>query len=118
MSPVQYKALMILNYLDDIKQHEHDWNALKRAFLSSGMGKPEALFPEQFGTPSDDKEVQEMADEPEGDDVHYDYSGVTWKSGGEAFEEYQQLMSEINSLSTGTLSGDSLATDPEYTEWR
>jgi hypothetical protein len=111
ISPVQTKALIVLNYLDDIERHKQSDLALRRAFLSSGLADPAKLFPDELGGAK--KKSEEV---PDSDDVHYDYSGVNWKSGGEAIAEYEQLMRKIGAVQSGTLTGDML-TEPEWTNW-
>lgn len=111
ISPVQSKANIILTYLDDIDRNKGKILALKRAFLSSGLADPAKLFPDELGVPK-----KEVVPEADGDDVHYDYSGVTWKSGGDAIAEYEQLMQKIGAAKSGLLTGDMMA-EPEWTKW-
>lgn len=111
ISPVQSKANIILTYLDDIDRNKGNVLALKHAFLSSGLADPAKLFPDELGGP---KRKAEPA--PDSDDVHYDYSEVTWKSGGDAIAEYEQLMQKIGAAQSGILTGDMMA-KPEWTKW-
>lgn len=111
ISPVQSKALVILNYLDDIAHNKDNTLALKRAFLSGGLADPVKLFPDELG--ESNKEAERATD---GDDVHYDYSEVTWKSGQDSFAEYEQLMEKIGSAKSGLLTGDMMV-EPTWTNW-
>jgi hypothetical protein len=116
LSPVQTKALVVLNFLDDIQKHEGDIAALKRAFLSSGLAEPSKIFPEAF---QDNEDTQNFSEVPNDENVNFDYSGVTWKSGGDAYAEYESLMAKINAMRSGVMSGDTLVQRaPEWTEWR
>lgn len=111
ISPVQSKANVILNYLDDIEHNRESIVALKRAFLSSGLADPAKLFPDELGGPKKEAEAT-----PDSDDVHYDYSGVTWKSGQDAYGEYEQLMAKIGAAQSGILNGDAVV-EPTWTNW-
>jgi hypothetical protein len=109
---VQKKGLVILNFLDDIDKHRSNVADLKRAYLSSGLADPKLLFPDEFREKS-----PPTTEIPVGDNVTYDYSEVEWKSGSDAYAEYERLMKEINSATKGVLSGDLLTAQPQWTEW-
>lgn len=106
------KALIILNFLDDIEKQRTEILALKRALVSGGMVEPAKLFPDELGPP-----VKELDEIQHDQNVKFDYSDVTWKSGGDAFAEYQQLMDQIGAARHGRMSGDALAQRPEWTDW-
>lgn len=110
---MQTKALVILNFLDDIDRHQGNQLALKRAFLGSGMADPTKLFPEEFNP-----EPQGLPETQDDDAVNFDYSDVTWKSGGDAYAEFERLTAQVEMAKNGHLSGDALAELPEWTEWR
>jgi hypothetical protein len=117
LSPVQIKALMILNFLEDIRKAEEDIVALKRAYLSSGLAEPSKLFPEAFRKAP---ETVVMPDDPDDEpaDAHYDYSEVKWKSGSEAYGEYARLMALVGGGQNGTISGDMVTeAPPAWTDW-
>lgn len=116
---MQVKALVILNFLDDLKEHEGNIRAIKRAYLSSGLGDPASLFPDEFSKGEEDKTSEEATQqEKTGEHVIYDYSDVTWKSGTEAYEEYRQLMAQVDAAKSGTLQGDLISNIPQWTDWR
>jgi hypothetical protein len=112
LSPVQTKCLIILNFLDDIQRHHDDITALKRSLLSSGLAEPAKLFPQEFNP-----EVKELSEVEDDSTVNFDYSDVTWKSGGDAFAEYEKLMSQVRAAQSGRMSGAELVERPEWTDW-
>jgi hypothetical protein len=112
---VQTKALLILNYLDEIARNKADVFALKRAYLSTGTVDPSKLFPEEFREPP--KDTEEVPSEREEEDTEYDYSGVTWKGGSDSIQEYQRLMAQIGAAQQGSMNGDAITSEPTWTEW-
>jgi hypothetical protein len=114
---VQTKALIILNFLDEVDKNDGNIQNLRRAALSSGMFEPSKLFPESFG--EEPAEVKDISDVDDTDDegAQYDYSGVTWKGGSDAYGEYEQLMAQIGAMHRGRMTGDALSSRPEWTDW-
>lgn len=120
LSVVQLKALEILNLLDEVEKLQDRFFQFRLALVSSGQYSAEMVFPEYQEVLGGSKKpkVVEM-DDPlaSGPDVEYDYSGVEWK-GGEAMAEYEQIMSQISSMRSGTVTGDQLTSFPGQGEWR
>lgn len=118
LSPVQLRALEILNFLDEIEKIEGKFLQFRLALVSSGQYDAEKLFPEYstiMGGKSKSVEMDDpLADSP---DVEYDYTNVEWK-GSEAVKEYQDIMSRISELQTGSIKGDQVVTYPGQGEWR
>lgn len=107
---VQAKGTIILDWIERMESARRtvqaDLLAVKAALVASGDYKPEKLFEDWFPTPTDEDEDSGSLDvETEEGKLGVDYSAVEWKSGSEAIEEYQKLMREIGSLTTGTMSG-------------
>lgn len=109
LSPVQMLGLVILNHADTIDRAKGDREALKRSLIANGNFDHEALFPDYFP-----KKTEEFNPEA---NVDYDYSGVDWKSPAEAFDEYQALMQMLGQK-TGVMSGDQVAEEIEWSDWR
>lgn len=112
LSPVQFKATIVLEYLDNIDRSERERDDILRALLASGDYKPHRLFPNFFETPKDDgDEVVDAPDAPLTGNV--DYSDVSWQSPTENMAEFERLMGEVAKLQHGKMSGDQLAERPD-----
>lgn len=101
---MQHNAGVVLDWMERRDREEAALTRLKEALVSSGNWKPDVLFPDRFA-PEETTDLSQL--DVEG--VEVDYSGVEWKFGSEAVDEYQALMNQINSLTQGTISGEQLA---------
>lgn len=123
LSPVQIRALEILNFLDEIEKLKTQYDLFRSALVGSGSYLPKAIWPEYqklFGEEKqEDPQVREMDDVATDDSTaHFDYSNVEWKSPSEGIEEYESLMAKVASLSTGSFTGDTLTKFSGQGEWR
>lgn len=141
LSPVQQKALRVVEYLDAVERaavqmHERV-QALKLAMGASGDYEFAKLFPEAWGRePQPSGQVvrsepavptpqpQQIATVEDtggahGADVEYDYSGVSWTTPTESPELYDELMRKVTELSDGHVNGSQIIADtPHFGEWR
>lgn len=115
LSPVQFNATIVLNFLDENEKTERHLDELKKALLSTGDYKPHSLFPNHFEVPKDEA-VASSPDAPlEGDP---DYSDVEWRSPTDNMDEFNRLMAKVAELEVGTMSGDQVALPPGDDGWR
>jgi hypothetical protein len=116
ISAPQALGLIILNHLDLIEKEEANTLALKRSLLANENFDYKKLFPDYFpDAPSETVDIDKGDAIPEGVDI--DYTGVEWK-GGSAYDEYLELMSALNSSSSGEFGGNELVSaEPTWTEW-
>lgn len=102
LSPVQFNATIILNYIDNSEKALRDLVELKRAMLASGDYNARKLFPDEFGPETE--AVEDSPDKP----LHGnpDYRDVDWKSPSDSMEEFDRIMAEVAKLQSGTVTGD------------
>lgn len=102
LSPIQFNATIILNYIDTNDKALQDLVELKRALLASGSYNARKLFPDELGPETET--VEDTPDAP----LHGtpDYSDVDWKSPSDSMEEFEKLMAEVAKLQDGKITGD------------
>jgi hypothetical protein len=111
LSDVQFNAVTILDWIDRMdtakKSAEAELLTLRAALVSRADDdfRPENLFKDWFPTPTDEVGDDSSLDvETEQGKLGIDYSEVEFK-GREAIEEYEELMRQIGSLTTGSVTG-------------
>jgi hypothetical protein len=119
LSYVQFAATQILQWAEDIAAGERTVETIKLALIARNdpmMAQPWELLPERIAAPTNEDEsvdadtVGSLDVETEEGKLGVDYSGVDFK-GSEAIEEYEQLMRQIGSITTGSFSGAELQGD-------
>lgn len=108
---MQHNAGVVLDWIERRDREAAALVRLKEALVSSGNWKPDVLFPDRF-LQEETTDLSRLDEEG----VEVDYSGVEWKFGSEAVDEYQALMDQISSLTKGAISGDQMR-DPDE-GWR
>jgi hypothetical protein len=117
ISPVQFRAAVALQYLDERERAKREKFDLKLGLLATGEFDYNKMFPEYF-TPTDITEEEEEAAEAAGENVSYDYKGVKWLSPDEAKDEYAGLLDQmLKQGGKGSITGDQVVTEPMRTEW-
>lgn len=114
LSDVQANSITILDWIDRLgnirRDHGRELLIVKAALVSRNEPErfmPETLFADWFKAPTDDEVPESLDVENEQGKLGVDYSGVQFK-GSEAMAEYQELMRQLGSMSSGSFSGTEL----------
>jgi hypothetical protein len=114
LSDVQANSITILDWIDRLgsirRDHDRELLIVKAALVSRNEPErfmPETLFADWFKAPTDDEVPESLDVENEQGKLGVDYSGVQFK-GSEAMAEYQELMRQLDSMSSGSFSGTEL----------
>lgn len=115
LSDIQFNATVILDWQErlasDKRASEQDWLLVRAALVARNdhedeRFRPEKLFEDYFQAPTAEEMPESLdVEAADGSKLGVDYSAVKWKSGTEAIEEYDELMRQIGSLSSGAVSG-------------
>jgi len=91
---VQFEALAILTYLDQIKEWRRDNDAFAYALMVRPEYDPEKMFPDHFS-----KTVTTTDELPEDDEnVEYDYTEVEWKGPSDVDkQELEKILAIVQS---------------------
>lgn len=110
LSHVQFKATQILQWAEDLESGKQMTERVKLALVSRNdpVWVPWDLLPDRIAAPT--SESVDDIDSFEADYSGVDYSGVDFK-GSESIEEYERLMQQIGSLTSGSLNGTDLRGD-------
>jgi hypothetical protein len=114
LSDVQANSVTILDWIDRLssfrREGERELLILKAALVARNEPErflPETLFEDWFKGPTVDEDPESLDVENEQGKLGVDYSGVQFK-GSEAMEEYQELMRQLGSMTSGSFSGAEL----------
>jgi hypothetical protein len=114
LSDVQANSIVILDWIDRLggfrRDAERELLIVKAALVARNEPErfmPETLFADWFKTPTDDEDPESLDVENEQGKLGVDYSGVQFK-GSEAMAEYQELMRQLGSMTSGSFSGTEL----------
>lgn len=113
LSPVRFSAAQILQWAEDLASGKQTAERVKLALVARNDPGwvPWNLFPERIAAPTsesvDAEEAGSLDVDTEEGRLGVDYSGVTFK-GSESIEEFDRLMRQVASFSSGSFSGTEL----------
>jgi hypothetical protein len=113
LSDVQANSITILDWIDRLssfrREGERELLILKAALVARNEPErflPETLFADWFKAPTDE-DPESLDVENDQGKLGVDYSGVQFK-GSEAMAEYQELMRQLGSMTSGSFNGAEL----------